>query len=184
MPHHANLIFIIQMGPLSTPNEVIHAMKRINQPYYSKIVQTVTNSPIYVHNENNNNNNQSIVQTKTVLGLLRPFNPVPAISVGTSNWNRPFRWKLLYPVPLFCILLTRTITKREVVWFGAVQPKCTRPLATWNVRTFKPLNCSALVLPYMARQSARTPSPYSLCIDANFFSMRRGEGPSVHRLPP
>ena len=171
------------MGPLSSPNEVIPAMKRINQPCYSKIVQTVTNSPIYVHNENNNNNIQSTVQTKTVLGRL-PFNPVPEISVGTSNWNRPFRWKLLYPVPLFCILLTRTITKREVVWFGAVQPKCTRPLATWNVRTFKPLNCSALVLPYMARQSARTPSPYSLCIDANFFSMRRGEGPSVHRLAP
>ena len=183
MPHHANLIFIIQMGPLSTPNEVMPAKKRINQPYYSKIVQTVTNSPIYVHNENNNNNKQSTVQTKTVLGRL-PFNPVPEISVGTSNWNRPFRWKLLYPVPLFCILLTRTITKREVVWFGTVQPKGTVPLATWNVRTFKPLNCSALVLPFMARRRARTPPLYSLCIDANFFSMRRGEGPSVHRLPP
>ena len=65
------------MGPLSTPNKFIPAMKRINQPYYSKIVQTVPNSPIYVHNENNNNNNQSTVQTKTVLGLL-PFNPVPS----------------------------------------------------------------------------------------------------------
>ena len=183
MPHHANLIFIIQMGPLSTPNEVMPAKKRINQPYYSKIVQTVTNSPIYVHNENNNNNKQSTVQTKTVLGRL-PLNPVPEISVGTSNWNRPFRWKLLYPVPLFCILLTRTITKREVVWFGTVQPKGTVPLATWNVRTFKPLNCSALVLPFMARRRARTPPLYSLCIDANFFSMRRGERPSVHRLPP
>ena len=158
-------------------------MKRINQPYYSKIVQTVPNSPIYVRNENNNNKNQSTVQTKTVLGRL-PLNPVPEISVGTSNWNRPFRWKLLYPVPLFCILLTRTITKRDVVWFGAVQPKFTVPLGTWNVRTFKPLNCSALVLPYMARQRARTPPPYCLCTDANVFSMRRGEGPSVHRLPP
>ena len=46
------------------------------------------------------------------------------------------------------------------------------------------LNCTALVLPYMARQRARTPPPDSLCIDANFFSMRRGEGPSLHRLPP
>ena len=164
------------MGPLSTPNKVIPAIKRINLPYYSKIVQTVANAPIYVHNENNNNNNQSTVQTKTVLG--------PEMSVGTSNWKRPFPWKLLYPVPLFCILLTRTITKREVVWFGAVQPKCTVPLGTWNVRPFKPLNCSALVLPCIARQRARTPPPYSLCIDANFFSMRRGEGPSVHRLPP
>ena len=41
------------------------------------------------------------------------------------------------------------------------------------------LNCTALVLPYFARQRARTPPPYSLCIDANFFSMRRGEGPSL-----
>ena len=57
-------------------------MKRINQPYYSKIVQTVPNSPIYEHNENNNNNNQSTVQTKTVLGHLS-FNPVPEILVGT-----------------------------------------------------------------------------------------------------
>ena len=156
------------MGPLSTPNEVIHAMKRINQPYYSKIVQTVTNSPIYVHNENNNNNNQSTVQTKTVLGLL-PFNPVREISVGTSNWNRPFRWKLLYPVPLFCILLTRTITKREVVWFGAVQPKCTVPLGKWNVRTFKPLNCSALVLPSMARQKGSNVSALLPVCRRQFF---------------
>ena len=33
-----------------------------------------------------------------------------------------------------------------MVWFRAVQPKCTVPLCTWNVRTFKPLNCSALVI--------------------------------------
>ena len=65
-------------------------MKRINQPYYSKIVQTVPNSPIYVHNENNNNKNQSTVHSNTVLGRLS-FNPVPEISVGTSNWNKPFR---------------------------------------------------------------------------------------------
>ena len=49
------------MGTLSTPNKVIPAMKGINQLYYSKIVQTVPISPIYVHNENNNNNNQSTV---------------------------------------------------------------------------------------------------------------------------
>ena len=68
-------------------------MKRINQPYYSKIVQTVPNSLIFVHNKNNNNKNQSTVQTKTVLGLL-PFNPVPGISVhlvhqiGTGHFGK------------------------------------------------------------------------------------------------
>ena len=39
-------------------------MKRINQPYYSKIVQTVPNSPIYVHNENNNNNNHPLYKPR------------------------------------------------------------------------------------------------------------------------
>ena len=62
--------------------------------------------------------------------------------IGTGHFGKNCR----YPVPLFCILPTRTKTKREVVWFRAVQPKCTVPLCTWNVRTFKPLNCSALVI--------------------------------------
>ena len=157
-------------------------MKRIKQPYYSKLSKQCQTL-------------QSMYAMKTITTTTNPLYKPRLSWVAcywtqvrkfrlVHDWNRPFRWKLLYPVPLFCILLTRTITKREVVWFGAVQPKCTLPLATWNVRTFKPLNCSALVLPYMARQRARTPSPYSLCIDANFFSMRRGEGPSVHRLPP
>ena len=59
-------------------------------------------------------------------------------------WNQLWRWstltvrsyrnvffqltKLLSPVPLFCILLTRTITKRAVAWVGSVQPQCTVPL--------------------------------------------------------
>ena len=46
--------------------------------------------------------------------------------------------KLLSPVPLFCILLTRIITKRTVAWFGSVQPECIIPLGTWNFRNFKP----------------------------------------------
>ena len=108
---------------------------------------------------------------------FRKFRLVHQIGTGHFGENCCTQYR-------FCILLTRTITKREVVWFGAVQPKGTILSATWNVRTFKPLNCSALVLPYMARQRARTPPLYSLCIDANFFSMRRGEGPSVQRLPP
>ena len=36
--------------------------------------------------------------------------------------------KLLSPVPLFCFLLTWTITKRAVAWVGSVQPQCTVPL--------------------------------------------------------
>ena len=59
-------------------------------------------------------------------------------------WNQLWRWstltvrsdrnvffqltKLLSPVPLFCILLTWTITKRAVAWVGSVQPQCTVPL--------------------------------------------------------
>ena len=84
----------------------------------------------------------------------------------------------------FCILLTRTITKREVVWFGTVQPKGTVPLATWNVRTFKPLNCSALVLPYMARQKGSNVSALLPVYRRQFFFDEEGEKPSVHRLPP
>ena len=39
-----------------------------------------------------------------------------------SEGNVPFHLtKLLSPVPLFCILLTRTITKRAVAWVGSVQ---------------------------------------------------------------
>ena len=56
-----------------------------------------------------------------------------------SDWNVPFHLtKLLFPVPLFCILLTRTITKCTVAWDGSVQPECTVPLGTWNFRNFKP----------------------------------------------
>ena len=45
---------------------------------------------------------------------------------------------MLSPVPLFCILLTRTITKRAVAWVGSGQPECTVPLGKWNFRNFEP----------------------------------------------
>ena len=57
---------------------------------------------------------------------------------GRSDLNVPFHLtQLLSPGPLFCILPTRTITKRAVSWVGYVQPECTVPLGTWNFRNFK-----------------------------------------------
>ena len=80
-------------------------------------------------------------------GLVRPEYSGPALKVvhcdrsghfGRSDRNVPFHLpKLLSPVPLFCILLTRTITKRAVDWVGSVQPECTVPLGTWNFRNFR-----------------------------------------------
>ena len=57
-----------------------------------------------------------------------------------SDRNLPFHLtKLLSPVKLFCILLTRTITKRAVAWAGSMQPeRCTVLLGTWIFRNFKP----------------------------------------------
>ena len=47
-------------------------------------------------------------------------------SVGRSDRNVPFHLtKLLFPLPLSCILLTRTRTKRAVTWVGSVQLECT-----------------------------------------------------------
>ena len=75
-------------------------------------------------------------------GLVRPEYSGPALKVvlfdrsghfGRLERNVPFHLtKLLSPVPLFCILLARTITKR------AVEPECTVPLNTENFRNFKP----------------------------------------------
>ena len=45
--------------------------------------------------------------------------------------------KLLSPVPLFCILLMRTITKCAVAWVRPVQPDCAVPLGIWNFQNFK-----------------------------------------------
>ena len=81
-------------------------------------------------------------------GLVRPEYSGSALKVvlfdrsglfGWSDRNVPFHLtKLLFPVPLFCILLTRTITRRAVACVGSVQPECTVPLGTWNFRNFKP----------------------------------------------
>ena len=63
-------------------------------------------------------------------GLFRQEYSGPALKVvhfdrsghfGRSDRNVSFHLKkLLSPVPLFCILLTRTITKRAVAWVGSV----------------------------------------------------------------
>ena len=81
-------------------------------------------------------------------GLVWPEYSEPALMVVHFDWSGHFGWsdqkvpfhltKLLSPVPLFCILLTRTITKRIVAWVRSVQPECTVPLGTWNFRNFKP----------------------------------------------
>ena len=62
-------------------------------------------------------------------GLVRPEYSGSALKVvlfdrsghfGRSDRNVPFHMtKLLSPVPLFCILLARTITKRAVAWVGS-----------------------------------------------------------------
>ena len=58
---------------------------------------------------------------------------------GQSDRNVAFHLtKLMFPVPLFCFLLTRTITKRAVAWVGSLQPESTVPMSTWNFRNFKP----------------------------------------------
>ena len=71
--------------------------------------------------------------------LVRPEYSGPALKVvhfdwsgylGRSDGNVPFHLtKLLFPVPLFCVLLTRTI-KRALAWVGSVQLECTVPLDT------------------------------------------------------
>ena len=81
------------------------------------------------------------------LGLIRPEYLGAALKVvhfdrsgylGWSDRNVSFHsTKLLSPVSLFRILLTRTITKRAVAWVGSEQPECTVPLNTWNFRNFK-----------------------------------------------
>ena len=81
------------------------------------------------------------------LGWIRPEYLGAALKVvhfdrsgylGRSDRNVSFHsTKLLSPVTLFRILLTRTITKRAVAWVGSEQPECTVPLNTWNFRNFK-----------------------------------------------
>ena len=51
---------------------------------------------------------------------------------GRLDRNVPFHLtKLLSPVLLPCMLVTRTITKCAVAWVGSVQPECTDPLGSW-----------------------------------------------------
>ena len=74
-------------------------------------------------------------------GLVRPEYSRPPLKVVhfQSVGNVPFHLtKLLSPVPLFCIMFTRTITKRAVACVGFAQPECTVPLDTWHFRNFKP----------------------------------------------
>ena len=81
-------------------------------------------------------------------GLVRPEYSGSALKVvhfdrsghfGRSDRSVPFHLtKSLFLVPLFCILLARTITKCAVAWVGSVQPKCTVPSGTGNFRNFKP----------------------------------------------
>ena len=73
-------------------------------------------------------------------GSVRPEYLGPALKVdhfeapNHSSWssgNVLFHLgKLLSPLPFFCTLLTRTITKCVVAWVGSVQPECTVPLGT------------------------------------------------------
>ena len=57
---------------------------------------------------------------------------------GRSDRNVPFHWtKLLSPVPLFCSLLARIISKRAVAWVGSVQPECTFALSNTTTSIFK-----------------------------------------------
>ena len=83
------------------------------------------------------------------VGLVRPENSGPALKMVLFDrsgylWqldrNVPLHLsKLLSPVPLFCVLLSRTITKRAVAWVVSLQPECTVPLGMWNrFRNFEP----------------------------------------------
>ena len=57
---------------------------------------------------------------------------------GRSDRNVPFHsTKLLSPVSIFCLLLTRTITERAAAWVGSVQAKWIVPLGAWNFWNFK-----------------------------------------------
>ena len=71
------------------------------------------------------------VQSDGILGTTFEGPLLPAWSFRRSDRNVSFNLtKLVSPAPLFCILLTRTITKRAVAWVGSVQPECTVPLGT------------------------------------------------------
>lgn len=72
-------------------------------------------------------------------GILRtileggPFYPVQLVG---PKCPFPAFDKILSPVPLSCILLTKTIIIRTVAWVGSVQLECTFPSGTWNFQNF------------------------------------------------
>ena len=62
----------------------------------------------------------------------------PLILISHTKCPFPFdNFLWLSPVPLFGILLTRTITKCLVAWVWSVQPEGTVPFGTWNFWNFK-----------------------------------------------
>ena len=61
----------------------------------------------------------------------------PVISVGPTELSFSILTKLFSLVPLFCILLTRTITRRAVAWVGSVQTECAVLLGTWALLEWK-----------------------------------------------
>ena len=78
----------------------------------------------------------------------------PLLAVWLVRPQCPFPLtKVLSPVPLFCILLARTITKHTVAWVRSVQPKCTISLGTWNFRNFKILLNGKRPLPLLINPS-------------------------------
>ena len=79
-----------------------------------------------------------------------PFRFVPTgifwiTNFGQSDRNVPFHLtKLMCPVPLFCFLLTRTITQRAVAWVGSLQPEYNAPFE-WARGTFEISNRKILL---------------------------------------
>ena len=92
------------------------------------------------------------------LGALSIRPKIPVISVGTSKTSNGTDDLSLFPpeysepalkvlvisvgrtemslAQLFCILLTKTITKRAVAWVESVQPEWTVSLGTWKFPHF------------------------------------------------
>ena len=90
-----------------------------------------------------NSRNFGWLEQNIIFGLVLPEYWGPALKVVhfdrsgylvRSDQNVPFHLtKLLSPVQLFCILLTRTITKCVGVWVGSVQLECTGIFVEWKV---------------------------------------------------
>ena len=80
----------------------------------------------------------SLVQQEYLGPALRVVRFDQSGHFGQSDRNVPFHLtKLLFPVLLFCILLTRVITKLVVAWVRSVQPEYTVLLGKRNFRNLK-----------------------------------------------